>query len=545
MEINWKKNTAFFVAGQTLSLFGTLLVQYAILWHITLKTQSGSMMTVFTIAGFLPMFFISPFAGVWADRFNRKNIINIADGSIALVSLIMAVFLLFGYDSITILLICAVVRSLGQGTQMPAVGALLPQIVPQENLTKVNGLLSSIQAGTTLAAPMASGALMTFAPLEILFFVDVITAVTGIGILIFFVKVPALEKRGEENKKIEYFIDLKEGFHYIKKHGYILQLVLLSSVFMICASPSGFLTPLQVIRDFGSEVWRLTAIEITFSIGMMAGGIFIGAWGGFKNRVNTMALAVAMYGLGVIGLGLVNNFFVYIAIFAGIGITMPLFNTPIVVLFQSKVDSAFMGRVFSVFGMASSVLMPLSMVVFGPLSDIVAIDQILIGTGIAIALLCIPFMTSKTLREAGRSLDQPIESANDPASQKFYHGTKADLKQGDLIESGFNSNYGKRKKASYIYLTATLDAAIWGAELALGEGRGRIYTVEPTGAFEDDPNLTDKKFPGNPTKSYRSKVPLRVTGEITDWQGHSPEQLKAMKDHLEQLKQLGVEAIED
>jgi len=134
---------------------------------------------------------------------------------------------------------------------------------------------------------------------------------------------------------------------------------------------------------------------------------------------------------------------------------------------------------------------------------------------------------------------------NDMSSQKFYHGTKADLKPGDLIEPGFNSNYGNRKKASFIYLTATMDAAIWGAELALGEGAGRIYIVEPTGPIEDDPNLTDKKFPGNPTKSYRSKSPLRVSGEVTEWQGHTQEQLKTMKDHLERLKQLGIEAIED
>jgi Rifampin ADP-ribosyl transferase len=127
----------------------------------------------------------------------------------------------------------------------------------------------------------------------------------------------------------------------------------------------------------------------------------------------------------------------------------------------------------------------------------------------------------------------------------YYHGTKADLKPGDLIEPGYNSNYGKGKQAAYVYLTATLDAATWGAELALGEGSGRIYLVEPTGPIEDDPNLTDKKFPGNPTKSYRSRDGLRVTGEVTRWQGHSPEQLKAMKDGLEQLRQLGVEAIED
>lgn len=133
----------------------------------------------------------------------------------------------------------------------------------------------------------------------------------------------------------------------------------------------------------------------------------------------------------------------------------------------------------------------------------------------------------------------------DPGSTTFYHGTKANLAPGDLIAPGFNSNYGQRKQAAFVYLTATMDAAVWGAELAIGEGPGRIYIVEPTGPFEDDPNLTDKKFPGNPTKSYRTRHPLRVVGEVMDWQGHPPEQLKAMLDHLEKLKAQGIEAIED
>lgn len=124
----------------------------------------------------------------------------------------------------------------------------------------------------------------------------------------------------------------------------------------------------------------------------------------------------------------------------------------------------------------------------------------------------------------------------------LYHGTRADLKPGDLIEPGYHSNYGQQKQATYVYLAATLDAATWGAELALGEGRSRIYIVEPLGPIEDDPNVTDKKFPGNPTKSYRSREPLQVIGEVIDWQGHSPEQLKTMKNNLERLKQLGVEA---
>lgn len=138
-----------------------------------------------------------------------------------------------------------------------------------------------------------------------------------------------------------------------------------------------------------------------------------------------------------------------------------------------------------------------------------------------------------------------MTSTGDSNSQRFYHGTRADLKTGELIEPGYSSNYGQRKKASYVYLTATLDAATWGAELAQGEGPGRIYIVEPTGPIMDDPNLTDKKFPGNPTKSYRSREPLRVVGEVMDWQGHSPEALKAMKDHIERLRQMGIEAIDD
>ena|ERR1035437_386416 len=142
-------------------------------------------------------------------------------------------------------------------------------------------------------------------------------------------------------------------------------------------------------------------------------------------------------------------------------------------------------------------------------------------------------------------MDTSMESTDDLSSQRYYHGTKANLKTGDLIGPGFNSNYGKRKQASYVYLSATLNAASWGAELALGEGSGRIYIVEPAGPIEDDPNLTDKKFPGNPTMSYRTQHPLRVTGEVMDWQGHSPEELNAMKENIKRLKELGIEAIED
>jgi hypothetical protein len=144
-------------------------------------------------------------------------------------------------------------------------------------------------------------------------------------------------------------------------------------------------------------------------------------------------------------------------------------------------------------------------------------------------------------------MNQGIPSTIDHLrTQRFYHGTRAELKPGDLIQPGHTPNFGNRDRTTpHVYLARTLDAATWGAELCAGEGSGRIYLVEPTGPVEDDPNVTNKKFRGNPTKSFRSRAPLRVTGEITDWQGHSPAAIKAMKDGLERLERLGVEPMDD
>lgn len=137
-----------------------------------------------------------------------------------------------------------------------------------------------------------------------------------------------------------------------------------------------------------------------------------------------------------------------------------------------------------------------------------------------------------------------MSSTGSATPRNFYHGTRAQLNPGDLITAGYKSNYGSQKQNSWVYFTGTLDAAIWGAELAIGDGPGRIYIVEPTGPIIDDPNLTDKKFPGNPTQSYRSREPLRVTGEVAEWQGHSPERLKEMKDGVERARAQGIEAID-
>jgi DHA3 family macrolide efflux protein-like MFS transporter len=399
---NWKRNAILFLCGQALSLFGSSLVQYAVMWHVTLKTQSGTMITLFSIAAMLPMFFVSPFGGVWADRYNRKYLINMADASIAFVTLIMAVLFFLGYDYVGLLLICVVVRALGQGIQTPAVSALIPQLVPEDKLTKFNGFSGSIQSACMILAPMASGAILSFAPIEAIMAIDVVTAAIGISIVFFLVKVRTEPKSGEaENGKIGYFDDMKMGFSYIRGHAFLKRFFQAMAVFTVMVAPAAIMTPLQVTRNFGADVWRLTAIEIAFSGGMMLGGVLIGLWGGFRNRLHSIALSIAMMGFMSAALGLIENFWVYLAFMALTGIVLPLYGTPSMVLIQTKIEPAYMGRVFSVMAMIQSVTMPASMVLFGPLADVIHINWIFIGTGIVLMALGLLVLGSRTLREAG------------------------------------------------------------------------------------------------------------------------------------------------
>ena len=400
---NWKRNTILFLTGQTVSLFGTMLVQYAIMWHIVLETQSGSMMTIYIIAGVLPTFFTSLFGGVWADRYNKKHLINIADGSIAIVSLAIAISLFAGYDSIILLFIAAAVRALGQGVQHPAVNSLIPLIVPSENLMRINGINSSIQSGIFLLSPAVSASLMSLAPLETIFFIDVFTAAIAIFILYFLVKVPHTDKKeNHTNENISHFSDLINGLKYIKSPKYLYQLIVFTTIFMIAMSPVSFMSPLQVTRNFGTELWRLTAIEIVFAGGMMLGGVLVGIYC-FRNKIYSMGMALSVFGAMTILLGLWTNFIPYLVCMAIAGILAPYYNAPFITLMQEKVEPDYLGRVLSVFTMMGSVAMPFGMLFFGPLGDIINIDYIFIGTGIMMWLLGTLFFFNKRLKKAGMS----------------------------------------------------------------------------------------------------------------------------------------------
>lgn len=401
MEKNWKKNIILFLISQTMSLFGSSLVQYAIMWYITLKTQSGLMMTISIICGFVPTFIISPFAGVWADRYNRKMLIILSDSMIAISTLILAILFLMGYNALWLLFVISAIRAIGTGIQTPAVGAILPQLVPEDKLTKINAINGTIQSIVMLASPMISGALLTMSKIEIIYFIDIITAAVAVFTLLLFVKV-TIHSKAAEQQKLSYFSDMKEGIKYIKNHKYVKNFFVFCILFFFFITPAAFLTPLQVTRTFGADVWRLTAIEVIFSIGMIIGGILMTYWGGFKNKIHTMALSSLVMGACTFALGIIPIFWIYLFLMGLFGIAMPIFNTPSNVLLQEKVEENFLGRVFGVFGMIYSSMMPIGMLVFGPLSDIVRIEWLLISTGIVLLSLVLFLMKNKELIAAGK-----------------------------------------------------------------------------------------------------------------------------------------------
>ncbi len=393
MENNWKKNTVRFLSAQTISLFGSSLVQYAIIWYITLTTSSGLMLTISTICGILPQVVTSLFAGSLIDTYDRKKIIMIADTCIAVATLFLALMFLSGYKNIGLLFVVLIIRSAGTGVQTPAVNAIMPQIVPQDKLMRINGILSTCNSIMLFLSPAISGAILGVFSLELTLFIDCATAIIGVGITSTIKMNTHIEK--VSNTMME---TLKEGFSYVKHNKFVLYLLIFQMVSMFLISPSAFLTPLMIARRFGPEVWRLTFGEMTYSLGMVLGGILITSWGGFKNRLNTSLVAGTLYGCLMIGLGLAPWFSLYLVFNVFIGVVSPCYNAPITVSIQERVESSMQGRVFSFMQIATSCMLPLGMVLFGPLADRISVELILIVTGILAVLAAAIFHFSKILK---------------------------------------------------------------------------------------------------------------------------------------------------
>ncbi|MGK3953371.1 MFS transporter [Microbacterium sp. I2] len=389
---HWLRNVVMFLGGQTVTLFGSMLVQYAVFWYLTITYQSGLVMTLAAVFGFLPQAIVSIFGGVWADRHNRKYLIMGADAAIAVTTLALALIMMTGYDAVWLIFATMAIRSAGAGIQMPAVSALLPQIVPTRNLIRVNGINGSIQSAMMLLAPAAAGGLYAWASaasdgsaasLIPIFFIDVVTAVIGIGIVAL---IPVATIRRAGDVQTGYFADLVDGVRYIVNHAFVRWLlVLFAIIFLLTVAPSN-LTPLMLVRTFpageAQDVVNLAVLEIAFSIGMMLGGILVASFFAKRSRIGLIIVSSLVFGALSIGLGLSSNIWVFFGFMFLVGLAVPFFSTPSMTLLQETVEPERQGRVFGFVGIVMAVAMPIGMVVFGPLADVMPIEVLLVAAGV-------------------------------------------------------------------------------------------------------------------------------------------------------------------
>jgi len=383
----WKARVSVFLVGQTISTFGSFLVQYALMWHLTLTTKSGLVLALAAIFGFLPQAIVSIFAGVWADRVNRKIMIIVSDSVIALSTLVLAMFMLSGVEDLWLIFLVMAVRSVGAGVQMPAISALVPQIVPTDKLLTVNGINSSIGSSLQLLAPVAAAAVYSTMSLSAILFIDVVTAVIGLSLLAT-IAVPTLA-RAASDEKPSYFADLKDGLNYIFSNQLVRWVMaIFAIVFLLIVAPSN-LSPLMLVRTFGSDVWMLTVLELSFGIGMLIGGALIAIFAKKIDRIGMIIGSSILFGILATAMGFTTNLIVFFALFFVVGIAVPAFSTSAMTLLQETVEPERQGRVFGFVGIVIAVAMPLGMAILGPLADVVSVELLLIITGLATVVIAV------------------------------------------------------------------------------------------------------------------------------------------------------------
>ena len=410
---HWKRNVAFFLTGQTVSLFGSMVVQYAVMWYVTLETRSGMAIALYAVAAFAPQGIVSIFGGVLADRMNRKKLAIIADAAIAVVTLVLALLMMNGFDELWVILVAVAVRSLGAGVQTPTVQAMIPQIAPADQLMRVNGIFQTIASAMALLAPAAAAAIYAGFGMIPVFFLDVVTAVIGIGLLIL-VAVPTLERAAEA--VTSYKEDLVEGMHYIVSHKIVRWLlVVFAIIFVLTVAPS-FITPLLVVRSFGDEPWKLAVLEIAFSIGMVIGGVVVATFLTKRSRIGLILIATYSFALLTVAMGLSGNLWVFYGFMFLFGLSVPLFSTSFMTLIQETVEPEKHGRVFSYVGIVMALATPIGMVVFGPLADVISVQSLLIAGGfgtMAVMTLAVFMPSGRAAIAAARAGSPEAEAVAD------------------------------------------------------------------------------------------------------------------------------------
>lgn len=399
----WQKRILLFLTSQCITLFGSTLVQMALIWYATMQTSSGVWVAAFTVGSYLPQFLISFIGGVWADRYHRKKLIIGADMLIAFATFIMVLAIPHISSEPALLgglLVMSVVRSFGAGIQTPAVNAVIPQLVPAQQLMRYNGINATMQSVVNFAAPAAAGAVFAVSTLRTTLMIDIVTAILGTGLLscLILPKQDASSYRTPLLKQASIFSDIKTGVRYAFSDRVIGKLLIIYGLFTFFCVPAGYLAGLLVRRVFGDTYWYLTAVEVVGFAGMMAGGVAMSTWGGFRSREKTLAAGLLAFGSFAIGMGFSKNFILYLGLMAFYGVALTMVQTAITTMLQERTDTSMQGRVFGLLGTMYAGFLPIGMAVFGPLADIVPLQWIMIGSGIALILIAVITYSHRVLK---------------------------------------------------------------------------------------------------------------------------------------------------
>ena len=400
---NWKRKTLLFLASQCITLFGSMIVQMSIIWYVTLKTSSGGWVAAFTICSYLPQFLISFFAGVWADRYNRKKLIILADGVITI-----ATFIMFGvmpmissdFVSLSALLVISIIRSMGAGVQTPAVNAVIPHLVPEEYLMKYNEINATIQSIVQFVAPAVAGTVLSIGTFRSTLFIDIVTALVGIGLL----SCVLLPKQEVSDENVSVFSEIKAGIHYSFSDKMIGKILIVYGLFILLSVPAGFMAVLLVSRVYADVYWYSTAVELVGFAGMALGGVLMGMWGGFKSRVKTFVVGLLLLSITTIIMGISPYFILYLVMMFVYSIALTMIQTATTTIIQEKAESSMQGRVFGLMGAMYSGFLPVGMAIFGPLADILPLQWIMVGSGIALVLVTVYLQVKSNMNNSLKNL---------------------------------------------------------------------------------------------------------------------------------------------
>lgn len=385
---DWKKRTILFLISQCITLFGSTLVQMALIWYATMQTSSGAWVAAFTVCSYLPQFLISFLGGVWADRYHRKRLIIGADMLIAFATLIMIWTIPYISSEpvlLSCLLIMSIIRSLGAGIQSPAVNAVIPQLVPEDQLMRYNGINATMQSIVNFAAPAAAGAVFAVSTLSTTLMIDIVTAIFGTILL----SCLALPEQNAPTGKASLFSDMKIGVSYAFFNKLIGKLLIVYGLFTFFCVPAGYLAGLLVRRIFGNTYWYLTAVELVGFGGMIVGGLLMSTWGGFKQKEKTLVAGLVAFGSFAICMGFSKNFILYLSMMLLYGIALTMVQTSITTILMESTAASMQGRVFGLLGTTYSGFLPIGMALFGPLADIVPLQWIMIVSGTALITIAL------------------------------------------------------------------------------------------------------------------------------------------------------------